>query len=203
MTLLKYVDYLKAAKLLGDVGYMLSSLDRMAMNNIKLDMLPRVIHKYRTLITVKLFTNCSYYISKNVDAVSSTTRDEIVHQMDVKIAYLNAPIDCELYIEQPEGFVADDKTDGNLVLKLKKSLYGLKQSGRNWNNMLLDYLISEGFQQSSTEYCVYTRFNMDSKVIILFWDDDIIIAASNESVLKTVKQSMHSKFKMKDLGQLS
>src|SRR6218665_1155103 len=55
MTLLKYVDYLKAAKLLGDVGYMLSSLDRMARNNIKLDMLPRVIHKYRTLITVKLF----------------------------------------------------------------------------------------------------------------------------------------------------
>ena len=60
----------------------------------------------------------------------------IVHQMDVKTAYLNAPIDCELCIEQPEGFVADDKTDGNLVLKLKKSLYGLKQSGINWNNMI-------------------------------------------------------------------
>ena len=126
----------------------------------------------------------------------------IVHQMDVKTAYLNAPVDCELYIEQPEGFVADDKTDSNLVLKLKKSLYGLKQSGRNWNNILHDYLISEGFEQSSTDHWVYTRFNMDSKVI-LFWVDDIIIAASNESVLKTVKQSMHSKFKMKDLGQLS
>src|SRR6218665_3924438 len=66
-------------------------------------------------------------------------RGMIVHQMDVKTAYLNAPFDCELYIEQPEGFVSDDKTDGNLVLKLKKSLYGLKQSGRNWNNMLHDY----------------------------------------------------------------
>ena len=117
----------------------------------------------------------------------------IVHQMDVKTAYLNAPIDCELYIEQPEGFVADDKTDGNLVVKLKKSLYGLKQSGRNWNNMLHDYPISEGFEQSSTDHCVYTRFNMDSKVIILFWVDDIIIVASNESVLKTAKQSMNLK----------
>src|SRR6218665_3275525 len=81
----------------------------------------------------------------------------IVHQMDVKTAYLNAPIDCELYIEQPEGFEADNKTDGNLVLKLKKTLYGLKQSGRNWNNMLHDYLISENFEQSSTDHCVYTR----------------------------------------------
>src|SRR6218665_2298255 len=92
----------------------------------------------------------------------------IVHQMDVKIAYLNPPIDCELYIEQPEGFVADDKTDGHLVLKLKKSLYGLKQSGRNWNNMLYDYLISENFEQSLTDHCVYTRFNMDWSVVILF-----------------------------------
>jgi len=92
----------------------------------------------------------------------------IVHQMDVKTAYLNAPVDCELYIEQPEGFVADDKTDSNLVLKLKKSLYSLKQSGRNWNNMLYDYLISENFEQSLTDHCVYTRFNMDSSVVILF-----------------------------------
>jgi len=79
----------------------------------------------------------------------------IVHQMDVKITYLNAPIECEFYIEQPEGFEVDDKTDGNLVLKLKKSLYGLKQSCRNWN-MLHDYLISENVEQSSTGHCVYT-----------------------------------------------
>jgi len=51
----------------------------------------------------------------------------IVHQMDVKTAYLNAPIDCELYIEQPPGFVKTDETGKPLVLKLKRSLYGLKK----------------------------------------------------------------------------
>ena len=54
------------------------------------------------------------------------------HQMDVKSAYLNAPIDQELYVKQPKGFVVKDG-ETELVWKLKKSLYGLKQSGRNWN----------------------------------------------------------------------
>ena len=67
--------------------------------------------------------------------------DLAVHEMDVKTAYLNAPIDCELYVEQPEGFVTVSESGEKLVLKLKKSLYGLKQSGQNWNNMLHEYLI--------------------------------------------------------------
>ena len=53
-----------------------------------------------------------------------------LHQMDVKTAYLHAPIDCELYVQQPEGFEVKSDTDEKLVCKLNKSLYGLKQSGR-------------------------------------------------------------------------
>ena len=50
-----------------------------------------------------------------------------VHQIDVKTAYLNTPIDCELYVEQPEGFTVTGRDGEHLVYKLKKSLYGLKQ----------------------------------------------------------------------------
>ena len=74
-------------------------------------------------------------------------QDMIVHQMDVKTAYLNAPIDCEVYIKQPEGFEQVDENGETLVWKLKKSLYGLKQSGRNWNNLLHDFFIQEKFTQ--------------------------------------------------------
>lgn len=56
--------------------------------------------------------------------------------MDVKTAYLHAPIDCELYMEQPEGYEKKSETGEKLVYKLQKSLYGLKQSGRKWNAML-------------------------------------------------------------------
>ena len=75
-------------------------------------------------------------------------QDMIVHQMDIKTAYLNAPIDCKIYIKQPEGFEQVGENGETLVWKLKKSLYGLKQSGRNWNNLLHDILIHEKFIQS-------------------------------------------------------
>jgi hypothetical protein len=71
----------------------------------------------------------------------------LVHQMDVKTAYLNADIDCELYVQQPEGFIRAGNNGDKLVCKLKKSLYGLKQSGRMWNNMLHKYLLDEQFVQ--------------------------------------------------------
>ena len=76
--------------------------------------------------------------------------DLIVYQMDVKTAYLNAPIDREIYIEQPEGFRKSGKSGETLVCKLKRWLYGLKQSGRNWNNLRLlhDYLANEKFAVS-------------------------------------------------------
>jgi len=59
--------------------------------------------------------------------------DLILQQMDVKTAYLNASIDCEIFFEKPEGFEIASSSNDVLVYKLKKSLYGLKQSGRNWN----------------------------------------------------------------------
>ena len=62
--------------------------------------------------------------------------DLILHQMGVKTAYLNAPIDCKIYMEQAEGF-AVQRENGRLVYKMNKFLYGLKQSGRNWNSRLL------------------------------------------------------------------
>lgn len=126
-----------------------------------------------------------------------------VHQMDVKSAYLNAPIDCDLYMQQPEGYEQFGKDGEKLVFKLKRSLYGLKQSGRNWNTMMHDYLTNEGFERSLADPCVYTRNCNMKKVIIVIWVDDIIVAASDSNVLEEVKQSLKRKFKMKDLGQLS
>ena len=59
-----------------------------------------------------------------------------VHQMDVTTAYLHAPIDQEIFMDQPEGFATMSEDGERLVYKLRKSLYGLKQSGRNWNKVL-------------------------------------------------------------------
>lgn len=80
-----------------------------------------------------------------------------VHQMDVKAAFLHARIDHEIFMTQPEGFEDFSEDGQRLVYRLKKSLYGLKQSGRNWNRVLDDYLISDGFVRNPVDHCVYRK----------------------------------------------
>lgn len=127
----------------------------------------------------------------------------IIHQMDVKSAYLNAEIDCEIFVEQPAGFVSTGANGEDLVCKLRKSLYGLKQSGRNWNHVLHNYLLSLNFQQSLCDNCVYFKFIGDEKCIVIVWVDDLIIAASDKNMLEITKLGLSSKFEMKDLGIIS
>ena len=126
-----------------------------------------------------------------------------VHQVDVKTGYLNAPIDRELYVDQPEGFTVTGRDGEHLVYKLKKSLYGLKQSGRNWNGVLHSYLVSQGFVQSQADNCFYMRITDESITIVIIWVDDIIIASNCTDVLKSVKDNLSERFQMKDMGKLS
>ena len=62
----------------------------------------------------------------------ATIEDWEINTMDVKTAYLYGQLDHDIYMEQPNGFITKGKE--NLVCKLERSLYGLKQAGRQWNN---------------------------------------------------------------------
>ena len=64
-----------------------------------------------------------------------------IHQIDVKSAFLAGGLDEIIYMVQPEGFVVE----GGLVCKLLRSLYSLKQSPRQWNNKIHQFLVSIGF----------------------------------------------------------
>ncbi|KAJ8381057.1 hypothetical protein SKAU_G00018350 [Synaphobranchus kaupii] len=145
------------------------------------------------------FSPTANLTSVRVVLQKAAQEDLLLHQMDVKTAYLHAPIDYEIYIDQPEGY---EEGEG-LVCSLKKSLYGLKQSGRNWNVILHDCLIENQFTQNPADHCVYAKETESGKVIMIIWVDDLIIAASNETVLKDVKEMLSAKFKMKDLGRLN
>ena len=125
-----------------------------------------------------------------------------VHQMDVKTAFLNAEIDHEIYVEQPEGYVERDSFGNKLYCKLKKSLYGLKQSSRMWNSLIHKFFISEGFKQSKCDPCLYMKFDDCNITIVLIWVDDLIIACSNKLLLDQCKQALYRNFRMTDLGEL-
>ena len=74
-------------------------------------------------------------------------------QLDNKIAYLNAKLDEDIFIKQPEGFEKFDEEAKLLVFLLKKSLYGAKPSGRNWHRTLKRNLEELGFENSVFDVC--------------------------------------------------
>ena len=78
-----------------------------------------------------------------------------VHQMDVKIAFLNGDLDEEIYMEQPEGFFAPGQ--GIKVSKLVKSLYGLKQAPKQWHEKFDNIMMSHGFKINECGKCVYVK----------------------------------------------
>jgi hypothetical protein len=66
-----------------------------------------------------------------------------LEQLDVKTAFLHGELEEVIYMYQPEGFVEPGKE--NLVCRLKKSLYSLKQSLRQWYRRFDSFVISHGF----------------------------------------------------------
>ena len=125
-----------------------------------------------------------------------------IHQLDVKSAYLNADINAEIYLDPPEGCSTKNKNGEKLYWKLKKSLYGLKQSGRNWN-MLHTFLTGQQLRQSDSDHCVYVRHDVDIIIIVIIWVDDIIVASNDNEMISKMKLALKDKFQMKDLGRIS
>lgn len=122
-----------------------------------------------------------------------------LQQMDVKTAYLHAPIEEEIYINAPKGY---QTSNPNLVWKLQKSLYGLKQSGRNWNATLHNHLKDNGFAQSMADPCLFTKSIDSATIYLLVWVDDIVLASSDPDLMADTKSHLSQTFKMKDLGEM-
>lgn len=83
-----------------------------------------------------------------------------------------------------------------------KSLYGLKQASRQCNLKLTNVLLSSGFTQSDHEYSLFTLKKGEELVIILVYVDDLLITGNNTPMISESKESLHKKFKLKDLGEL-
>ena len=76
-----------------------------------------------------------------------------LHQMDVKMVFLNGNLEEEVYMKQPEGFSSSQGE--NLICKLKKSIYGLKQASRQWYLKFHEVITSFGFEENIMDQCIY------------------------------------------------
>ena len=123
----------------------------------------------------------------------------MIHQMDVKTAFLNGDLEEEIYMDQPEGFVLSGNE--HKVCKLLKSLYGLKQAPRQWHIKFDQCLLSNGFKTNESDKCIYYKSFDDAHVIICLYVDDLLIFGSNIDVINTTKTLLKNNFDMKDLGE--
>ena len=127
--------------------------------------------------------------------------DMELHQMDVKTAFLNGDLNEEVYMIQPEGFVANDS--GKLVCRLKKSIYGLKQASRQWYLKFHSVVTSYGFVENKVDQCIYCKVSGRKFIFLILYVDDILLASSDLGLLHETKRMLSNNFDMKDLGEAS
>ena len=87
-----------------------------------------------------------------------------------------------------------------LVYKMKKSMYGLKQSPRMWYQNFYTYMLGLGFTRSKEDHCVYFKLIGDHLIYLVFYVDDMLLIGKNKEIIQDVKTDLSSKFDMKDIG---
>ncbi|KAG7556865.1 Reverse transcriptase RNA-dependent DNA polymerase [Arabidopsis suecica] len=121
-------------------------------------------------------------------------------QMDVKNAFLQGELEEEVYMKPPPGL--EDHNAPGKVFKLKKAIYGLKQSPRAWYHKLSTTLLDRGFKKSEADNTLFTLPSKEGIVVILVYVDDIIISGNDKVGIQETKAFLKSVFDIKDLGEL-
>jgi hypothetical protein len=103
-------------------------------------------------------------------------------------------------MEQPTGYV--DLTHPNLVCRLKKALYALKQALRAWLDKISQYLVTSGFQTSNVSFSPYVKKTDHGIIVRVIYVDDLIITGNSDGDIFDLKKLLKQKFEMKDLGKL-
>lgn len=123
-----------------------------------------------------------------------------VKHLDAKTAFLNGKLKETIYMRQPPGY--EDESKPNLVCHLKKSLYGLKQAARSWNEEIKEILIEIGFHQSNADACLFSKRESDGWVYLLIYVDDMVVAAKSTSSIDRMKTAIQRRVDIKDLGDI-
>ncbi|GJT15672.1 retrovirus-related pol polyprotein from transposon TNT 1-94 [Tanacetum coccineum] len=132
----------------------------------------------------------------------------LVYQIDVKTAFLNGPLQEEVFVCQPDGFV--DPYFPNNIYHLKKALYGLKkkalyglkQASRAWYDKISSFLIEHHFTKGIIDPTLFTRRYGDDILLVQIYVDDIIFKSTNPVFSNRFAKLMKDNFEMSMIGEM-
>ena len=139
-----------------------------------------------------------------VRVLMAITNDKFlhVHSIDVKTAFLHAPLEEECYMSIPHGAVPPIRGGVNCVL-LKKSVYGLKQAPREWNSHFVTFLLELGFRRLYTDISVFIHGSGADVILISVHIDDTNIMSSSLPRVLWLKAILEKRFGIVDDGPTS
>jgi len=120
-----------------------------------------------------------------------------MRSVDISSAFTYGDLDEVIYMRQPEGY---HQGGPNIVCKLHKSLYGLKQSARQWNKKLREVLEALGFKRLQSDNSIYIFSRGDIKIITPVFIDDITLVSKNDKAMDDTVKELQQHFKLRDLG---
>ena len=124
----------------------------------------------------------------------------IIKHFDAKTAFLNGELEETIFMKLPEGYIGAGKKD--LVCKLKKGIYGLKQAAKVWNDKINSLLKDYGFVQSTADPCLYVKNDKGDSIFLIIYVDDFLIAAKNIKKIDQTSDFLRGHFQLTDLGTL-
>ena len=129
-------------------------------------------------------------------AIAAMKNWDLTH-MDVKNAFTESHLKEKIYLSPPKGV----KVKKGYALRVLRSLYGLKQAARDWNNLCRDHLRTIGFKQSLADPCLFTHSNRTIRLLV--YVDDILCATENAEDANWVHSKLLERFNTKNLGPVT
>jgi hypothetical protein len=125
-------------------------------------------------------------------------RNYVIRQYDVKTAFLNGDIEETIFMSQPKGYIRLGQKEK--VCKLKRSLYGLKQAARSWNERMKSDLKSLGFKQSKRDPCLFFK-TKPYVIYFILYVDDYMMASETLKAIDEAEKSLRELFTITSLGE--
>lgn len=145
-----------------------------------------------------------------------------IHQVDITAAYLNKYLKEKVLMKIPAIMskmllrmnreekktvlgkraqrLLDAVEAGGDACLLKRSLYGLKQAGRQWHERISQKLTDIGLIQAKRETCMFYKIEGDAHLIVVIYVDDMLIASQDEELINRFKMNLTAEFELKDFG---